>query len=136
MWKPVLAGLFVLAACAETGQGSFVTHTGARVLPVNEDVFEVVVRPVNERNQFWCGAGEYAHRALNAPSGATIYVVGGAGDAVTMESPNGAQFSLKPASQVTGATGRDTRWGPRLGQTMFVSEARGRCRKDPFELPI
>ncbi|MDA5556255.1 hypothetical protein [Shimia sp. MMG029] len=125
-----------LAACTDLGDGGFVTAGGTRVNPVNADVFEVIARPRNENNQFWCGAGEYAHRALGASPGANVYVVGGAGAAVTMESPNGAQFSLKPPSQVSGATERDTRWGPRLGQSMFVADARGRCGRDEFDFPF
>lgn len=133
MAKYIWVALCGLTACAELGDGGFVTSRGTRVNPVNADVFEVIARPGNERNQFWCGAGEYAHRALDAPSNAKVYVVGGAGSAVTMEAPSGAQFSLKPANQVTGATGRDSRWGPRLGQSMFVADARGRCGRDTFD---
>ena len=136
MVKHIWVALFGLAACAELGDGGFVTSGGTRVNPVNEDVFEVIARPGNERNQFWCGAGEYARRALGAPANAKVYAVGGAGQAVTMDSPNGAQFSLKPASQVTGATGRDTRWGPRLGQSMFVADASSRCNRQQFDIPF
>ncbi|MBO9400655.1 hypothetical protein [Shimia sp. R9_3] len=134
MVKRFLVSLIILAGCAELGDGGFVTAGGTRVNPVNGDVFEVIARPGNEKNQLWCGAGEYAHRALGAPSNAKVYVVGGAGQAVTMKTPTAAQFSLKPAAQVEGATGRDTRWGPRLGQSRFVGDARGRCNRTQFDV--
>ncbi len=129
----ILATLAV-AACTETGSGGFVVAGGTRVNPVNADVFEVIARPGNEVNQFWCGAGEYARRTLGAPSNAHVYVVGEAGTGYTMDTPSAAQFSLKPPSQAQGASGRTARWGPNIGENKFVADASRHCgaRLDSF----
>ncbi len=129
--------LFVaaLAACEATpDDGSLLTSNGARVYPVSADVFEVVARPNNEINQFWCGAGEYASRVLGAPSNARVYVVGEAGRGTVVDAPNAMQFSLLPPGQANGATGRKGTWGPRLGEDEFVGDARYRCMRNvlPF----
>ncbi|MBO9396201.1 hypothetical protein J7400_05895 [Shimia sp. R9_2] len=119
-----------LAACEATttsSDGGFVVSNGARVYSVNQDVFEVTARPGNEINQFWCGAGEYASRVLGAPANARIYVVGEAGPGTVVESPNAMQFSLLPPGQASGATGRQSTWGPDLGEDEFVGDARYRC---------
>lgn len=123
-----------LAACEATEGGGFVTSGGARVNPVSADTFEVYVRPGNEINQFWCGAGEYASRALGAPQNARVYVVGGAGQGFTVDSPNTMQFSLLPPGQATGASARPAKWGPDIGEEEFVGDARARCwlRGDRF----
>ncbi|MBO9472567.1 hypothetical protein J7413_03365 [Shimia sp. R10_1] len=118
---------FVLMACE--GAGSvFVTSNGVRVNPVNADVFEVLARPAGRASDFWCGAGHYARRALDAPDTALVYVVGGAGPGVTANTPDAAQFSLKPPSEVSGATGRAGSWGPDVGAATSVGQARRSCR--------
>lgn len=117
----------VLAACATADEERFLTANGASVYPVSADVFEVVARPGNEINQFWCGAGEYASRALGAPNTARVYVVGEAGPGTVVETPNAMQFSLLPPEKASGATGRVSSWGPDLGRNEFVGDARRRC---------
>lgn len=118
----------VLMACEATG-GAFVTRNGVRVNPVNADVFEVLARPAGRASDFWCGAGNYARRALDAPDNALVYVVGGAGQGVTAKSPDAAQFSLKPPAEVSGATGRAGSWGPEVGAATSVGQARRSCRE-------
>ncbi len=117
-----------LMACDGTGSSAFVTSNGVRVNPVNEDVFEVLARPAARPSDFWCGAGNYARRALDAPDNALVYVVGGAGRGVTANTPDAAQFSLKPPSEVTGATGRAAAWGPDVGASASVGRARSSCQ--------
>lgn len=127
---PILLS-FAVVACTTESSGGFQNSAGSRVNPVSENVFEVIVRPGNEYSKFWCGAGDYAARVLGAPANARLYVVGGAGQAVTMSSPNGAQFSLVPPEQAKGATGRNSGWGPKLGRNEFVGDAQLFCWGDP-----
>ncbi|MBO9406044.1 hypothetical protein J7399_01285 [Shimia sp. R9_1] len=117
-----------LMACERTGSSAFVTRNGVRVNPVNEAVFEVLARPAGRASDFWCGAGNYARRALDAPDTALVYVVGGAGPGVTAKSPDAAQFSLTPPARTEGATGRAASWGPELGASATVGRARRSCR--------
>ncbi|MBO9479075.1 hypothetical protein J7382_16120 [Shimia sp. R11_0] len=123
---PIL-GLLV-AGCSATSDGGYVTIGNIRVNPVSEDVFEVAARPGgNMHNQLWCGAGNYARQVLGAPPNARIYVVGEAGPAVTSDSRDAAQFSLKPSGQAVGASGRKGGWGPRIGEDEFVGDASRYC---------
>ncbi|MCH2066379.1 hypothetical protein [Shimia sp.] len=129
-----------LAACANAGglgTSDFATVGNIRVNQVSADVFEVMSRPGgNPMAQYWCGAGNYAGQVLGAPAGARIYVVGEAGRAVTSDSLDAAQFSLKPAGQASGATGRKGTYGPRIGEDEFVADARRYCLiiGDPFAI--
>lgn len=130
--------LYIVAACSSgggLGASDFATVGNIRVNQVSADVFEVIARPGgNPTAQYWCGAGNFAAQALGAPAGSRIYVVGEAGRAMTSDSLDAAQFSLKPAGQVSGATGRKGTYGPRIGEDEFVADARRYCRiiGDPF----
>lgn len=121
----------VLVACDATGSADHTARYGVRVNAVNAEVFEVIARPNGRWSDFWCGAGSYAHAELGAPDNAVIYTVGGAGRGVTMNSPDAAQFALKPLDQVSGATGREGGWGPQVGQTNTVGRARHSCAPPP-----
>lgn len=103
-------------------------RNGIRAQAVSNSVFEIAPRGGSGVQEFWCGAGEYARRALGAKGGETLYVVGGIGQGQVINRKSTAQFSLLPPSQAQGASGRQGRWGPALGDSMTVSQARGRCR--------
>ncbi len=134
MKKWIFGSLTLLVACGDTGStGQFVARGGIKVAAVNADVFEVAARPGQRQSDFWCGAGDYARRALGAADTALVYVVGGTGPGVMSESRDAAQFSLKPLSQVSGATGRSSSWGPELGQASRVGAARQRCSTKQFD---
>lgn len=121
----------VLGACAETsGSAGFVARGGVRVTPVNADVFEVAARPGEGEYDFWCGAGEYARRQLGASDSTRVYVVGGVGRGTVSQAPETAQFSLKRPGQAVGASERQARWGPRVGQSSTVASARRKCNVD------
>lgn len=132
--------LLAVPACSEgggLGSSDFVTVGNIRVNQVSADVFEVAPRPGgNPTAQLWCGAGNYAGQVLGAPAGARVYVVGEAGPGVTSDARDSAQFSLKPAGQSVGATGRKGTFGPRIGEDEFVADARRYCRiiGDPFAI--
>ncbi|CUH53247.1 hypothetical protein [Shimia marina] len=116
-----------LAGCLSSE--GFVTSSGVRVNPVNADVFEVAARPGQGVSDFWCGAGDYAWRALGAADNERVYVVGGAGPGVTSDSKDTMQFSLKQPGDVQGATGRQGKWGPHVGRNYFVGDARHQCNQ-------
>lgn len=123
--------LVALGACVSST--AFTAQNGVRVNPVNADVFEVFARPNGRQSDFWCGAGSYASRVLGAADSAPVYAVGGAGRGVTFDSPDAAQFALKPPSQVSGATNRPANrgWGPEVGQSTTVGSARRSCAPLP-----
>lgn len=127
--------ILAVAACTETSSGSsggFVAPGGVRVTPVSQDVFEVAARPgSNMAGQLWCGAGEYARRTFGAPPNARVYVVGGTGPGTVSAGRDTAQFSLKTPDQASGATGRASSWGPRLGEEKFVGDASRHCHSYP-----
>ncbi|GAA6179293.1 MULTISPECIES: hypothetical protein [unclassified Shimia] len=133
MRKTLFVLLLVAGGCDISGSTAFTAQNGVRANPVNADVIEVFARPAGVRSDFWCGAGSYASRVLNAPDTALVYAVGGAGQGVTMKSPDAAQFSLKPPDQVSGATGRAARkgWGPEVGDATTVGRARNSCAPLP-----
>ena len=118
-----------VAACETSDSAGFRTRNGVKVIPVNADVFEVNARPDGVQSDFWCGAGNYASRVLGAPDSAPVYVVGGAGRGTMSNSPDAAQFSLKPPGQAQGATGRQGSWGPGVGAARAVGSARRSCRE-------
>lgn len=66
------------------------------VYPVNDKVFEVVERPGAMTSDFWCSAGEYAHRVLGASAVQRIYIWRGRGPAATVANRKSVQFSLVP----------------------------------------
>ncbi len=119
--------LLCLSGCAQQEGGGYVTIGGVRVNPVTASVFEVIPRPGEEINGLWCGAGQYARFELGAPDNARVYVVSGAGPGVTSDSKSAAQFSLGPLAQAEGAGARNSTWGPQLGASTTVRNARSRC---------
>ncbi len=125
---PIIVSIVFVAGCE--GSTAFTAQNGVRVNPVNADVFEVFARPSGRKSDFWCGAGSYAFRVLGASDGAPVYAVGGAGRGVSLDSPDAAQFSLKPPGQASGATGRPASrgWGPEVGQSVSVGRARNSCQ--------
>lgn len=115
------------AAAAFNGKG------GTQVAPVNNAVFEVVLRG-NSRNAgaYWCGASDYARRALKAPWSAKVYVARSWGPSVTTGRKSAIQFTLDPA-----AAGIQPR-SPSLslnkmpvGDNMSIQQANMQCNLSP-----
>ncbi|MBK0326911.1 hypothetical protein I5535_06335 [Rhodobacteraceae bacterium F11138] len=109
--KPdLVTGAFVMrrtfiafgAACLGLLPGSGSAWTAWNSLPVNpvrDAVFEVVGQSGSANVDYWCAAGDYARRVLEAPLGQRIYIVRGRAEAETMARKSAVQFSLVAPGQ-------------------------------------
>lgn len=68
------------------------------VYPVSEGVFEVVSEVGSGATDFWCGAGDYAYRALRTKGVQRVYIWRAIGPSVTKPGKKAVQFSLTPPS--------------------------------------
>ncbi len=127
----------VTAVVALTGAArdadAFTSRKGARVNPVNSLVFEVV--PRNSRgSEIWCGAADYAHRALGAPWQSRIYVYREMGQSETTGRRTAVQFTMDPqaAGIAPGASSLSLN-NFVVGDSMSVQQAFTHCQKSfPF----
>jgi len=111
----------------------FSSRNGARVLPLNSAVFEVVPRGSGRTNDIWCAAGDYAQRGVGAPWQARVYVVRGRGPSETTGRRTAVQFTLDPqAAGVTPLEGGVFKTGFTPGDSMSVSQANGYCEPVPI----
>lgn len=122
----------LLAALPLDAAAGFAGRFGTRVNPVNPSVFEVIARTAGSGPDYWCGAGEYAERALGAGWDQPIYIVRGRGPSETTGRRSAVQFSLDPA-----AVGDPARGGVfmlnalRPGDSMSVQQAMSYCVRPP-----
>lgn len=105
---------------------------GVRVNPVNSAIFEVVPRGSGRTNDIWCGASEYARRALGAGWKTRVYVARGRDVSVTTGRRSSVQFTIDPrAAGITPIEGGFFRTGFAVGDSMSVSQANGMCEPVP-----
>lgn len=93
-----LAALATLILCLPVPAEAFTGRRGTRVNPIATIGFEVIARTAGSSADYWCGAGEYAHRVVNAPWTTRIYVLRGRGPSVTTGRRSAVQFTLDPAA--------------------------------------
>ncbi|MFV0515722.1 MAG: hypothetical protein ACK5MY_19080 [Jhaorihella sp.] len=125
-----LLGAFALAL-PDPGN-AFSGRRGTRVNPVDDAVFEVIARTAGSGADYWCGAGEYASRALNAAWTARIYIARGRGPSVTTGRKSAVQFTLDPGKAgVASAPPSFSLNTLRVGDSMSVQQARGHCPMQP-----
>jgi len=133
--KPISLFLAVLSAVLlslPVGADAFSGRRDTRVNPVSDVVFEVIARGAAGAGDYWCGAADYAHRALGAPWSARIYIVRGRGPSVTTGRRTAVQFTLRP--EAAGVTPIDpslflNRMTP--GDNMSVTQASTFCDPPP-----
>lgn len=96
------------------------------VLPVSEGVWEVVNEVGSGAQDYWCGIGDFATRALKAGATQRIYITRGIGPAVNRAGHKSVQFSLTPPAGVS--------LEPRIslnvkvvGDNLNTATARGYC---------
>ncbi len=128
MKRFVVLGSVMLAACSVSASEGYRMINGIDVNAVNSEVFEVVARTGGPIADFWCGASNFARDELGASWQDYLYVVGGAGVGVTSASPSTVQFAMAPSSEISGASGRDSHWGPELGDKMKIQAADVECQ--------
>ncbi|MCD9148643.1 hypothetical protein LRK71_12480 [Pseudophaeobacter sp. MA21411-1] len=117
-----------LAAPAE----AFTSRDGSRVNPVSEAIFEVIPRSGGPGRLYWCGAGDYARRALKAPWQAPLTISRALAASKTTNRRSAVQFTLQPAL----VNGLDARPygnvnGLARGDTMSVRDAFDLCNQLP-----
>ncbi len=135
--KPGRFGLVLTAGLAAMQPAlghAFTSRGGARVNPVDAAVFEVVPNSGGGGDLYWCGAADYAQRALNAPWQARLFIYRGRGPSETTNKRSAVQFTLDPNL----AAAAPSRSWPSInslqaGETMSVQQAFSHCYKQvPF----
>ncbi|MBK0326913.1 hypothetical protein I5535_06345 [Rhodobacteraceae bacterium F11138] len=113
---------------------AFTARNGARVNPVNAAVFEVVPRGGGGGGLYWCGAADYAQRALKAPWQARVYIARGLGPSETTNRRSAAQFTLDPQTAgVTPSAPSLSINALKVGDSMTVQQGFAYCQKQvPF----
>jgi len=103
-----------------------------RVAPVNKAVFEVVARGSGTGYAYWCGAADYARRALGADWQDTIYIARGRGESVTTGRRSAVQFTLDPVAAGITPTGSSISLNAlKVGDNMSVTQANSYCNMGP-----
>ncbi|SFT67305.1 hypothetical protein [Sedimentitalea nanhaiensis] len=135
--KPRIYGMVLvagLAAIQPVLAQAFTSRSGVRVNPVNAAVFEVVPRSGGGGDLYWCGAADYAQRALKASWQARVYVARAMGPSETMNKRSAVQFTLDP--QAAGITPTESSLSinsMKVGESMTVQQGFYYCQKQvPF----
>jgi len=111
---------------------AFSGRRGTRVEPVNNVVFEVVARGSGTGPDYWCGAADFARRALGAGWSDMIYIARGRGQSVTTGRRSSVQFTLDPAAAgITPIEPSLSLNALKVGDNMSVTQANGYCNRGP-----
>ncbi len=123
------AVMFVAALAASVSSAqAFRAANSLEVNKVDANVFEVVGRPGVFSEDYWCGAGDYARRALGVPWNTDIYIARELGKSQTTGGRSAVQFTLDPAA--AGVTPWEGNWVNNiltLGYSMSTTGAFGKC---------
>lgn len=123
-WIVVLSVVALQAAPSATL--AFQAFNRLQVEPIGDGVFEVVARVGSSATDFWCGAGDYASRVLNAGATQRIYLWRAIGSSVTRPGKKAVQFSLSPPPGADTSTGYSVTV-KRVGDNMNVSLSQSYC---------
>ncbi|MEP2717594.1 hypothetical protein [Pseudophaeobacter sp.] len=126
--------LALSAACIvfATSVSAFTSRDGSRVNPVSQGVFEVIPRAGGLGRNYWCAAGDYAHRALKASWNAPVFISRGRGPSETTNRRSAVQFTLESSragSPSTGSFGSVNSLA--VGDNMTVQNAFNFCNMLP-----
>lgn len=107
------------------------------VLPVSEGVWEVVNRVGSGAQDYWCGIGDFAIRALRTQATQRIYIWKEIGPSVNRPGRKSVQFSLTPPP----GSDTSTRYSLSVkvrGDNINAATARNYCydRRDDFFFPF
>lgn len=107
---------------------AFSGKKGTRVNPVDDAVFEVVARTAGSASDYWCGAADYARRALNVSWTATLYISRGRGPSETTNRRTAVQYTLDPGRAPGGTQNSILQFGDLIaGDKMSVQRAYQYC---------
>lgn len=103
-----------------------------RVNPVNAAVFEVVAKSSSGGADYWCGASDYAVRALGASWQARLYVARGWGPSPATGRRSAIFFTLDPqAAGIAPAKQSLSINSFKVGDNMSVQQANTYCHLPP-----
>lgn len=130
-----IAALALLGACETqpvSDTGRFSTPGGAGVYQINANVFEVVGSSSRGASIYWCGASEYARRALGQSWETQISISRTLGPSQATDRTSAVQFTLNPSA--VGVTPFRSSFPNQLqvGDTNSVSQANLYCDKLRF----
>jgi len=118
-----------LLIVAPTLADAFNGKRGTRVAPVNDAIFEVVGRASADGMDYWCGAADYARRALGAPWTARVFIAQGRAQSVTTNRKSAVQFTLNPGAAGTSSGSPSLSLNSlREGDNMTVQQAYSYCQ--------
>lgn len=101
MFKRFMASAALVSLLASTlpqSAAAFTGRNGTRVAPVNDAVYEVVLRRSSDGAGYWCGAADYARRVLKTGWSTTIYIARGRGPSVTTDRRYAVHFTIDPTA--------------------------------------
>lgn len=129
--------LFALAAAllAVTGpaaaQKAF-NAPGSRVYAIDGNTFEVVGNSGRGYKLYWCGAADYARRALGAGWRNQVTVVRGLGTSQATGQRSAVQFTTNPKALGITPIQSPSPNSYEVGDSKTVTEANGYCRDLKF----
>ena len=107
---------------------AFKGKRGTTVNPVDGAVFEVMARTAGSGPDYWCGASDYARRALGADWQARIYIARGRGQSATTNRRSAVHFTLDPAAAgIKPIDPAISLNALKVGDNMSVQQANGYC---------
>lgn len=128
----IAATLAMLGAILPDVALAFSGKRGTQVAQVDNLVFEVVARSAGSGPDYWCGASDYARRALGAGWRTQIYIARGRGTSVTTGRRSAVQFTLDPtAAGVTPIDPSLSLNALKTGDHMSVQQANTYCNMGP-----
>ena len=127
----LMLALAVTAAC-ESDPNRFSAPGGASVYQINDNVFEVVASSGQGARPYWCGASEYARRALGAGWSAQISISRTLGPSEATDRISAVQFTLNPSALGITPFRSSTPNALQVGDSNSVSQASVFCDKLRF----
>jgi hypothetical protein len=122
-----------LAGTMPTISEAFVGARNTTINPVNGAVFEVVARGASDGTAYWCGAADYARRALGASWRARVHIVRGRGPSLTTNFRTAVHFTIDPkAAGVKSANPSVSLNNLVAGDSMSVQQANAYCKVLPI----
>lgn len=95
IFKPLAIVAASVLALPLTAQ-EFRATNSLYVTRVDQNVIEVIGRPGVQKEDYWCGIGDYVRRVVRAPWKTRIYVVSDVGRGMTTGARDAVTFTLTP----------------------------------------
>ena len=131
MTRSLIAGLLAAALIVPSQAIAFRSWNQHDVVDVGNGVFEVIARVGNQPLDYWCAAGDYARRVLNARTPDKVYVWRPEGPSTVRATYRAVQFSMSvpPSGVAPPSFSINVK---KVGENMAVSFADGYCTDSAF----